>query len=172
MSELPSDFSPTPDPPRRRLKTSSPSPLRFFLGLLAFAASLLVPYFLYSIYGVAILTLHTIGNPHISHHHNITSDADLGELGVVKSYFDGGDEGVESWDLVASLYWRQERWIKLPGVEQPLEDILEQRDHVWAPWERLYSDVVIRGMDGREMVSSRAQPVHGTARVVIPSRVL
>jgi hypothetical protein len=172
MSEFQLDFSPSPDSPRRRSKTSSPSPLRFFLGLLAVAGSLFVPYVLYSVYGVAKLTLHTIGNPHISHHHNVTSDADLGELGVVKSYFDGGEGGVQSWDLVASLYWRQQRWIKLPGVEQPPEDILEQRDYVWAPWERLYSDVVIRGIDGREMVSSRAQPVHGTARVVIPSRVL
>lgn len=90
----------------------------------------------------------------------------------MKSYFGGEEGSVQSWDLVASLYWRKERWVRFPGVEQPEEDMLEAMDNDWMPWERLYSDVVIKGIDGKKMMSKRAQSIEGTAKIVIPGRVL
>jgi len=172
MSELPSDSAPIPEAPRRRKKSATPSPLRFCLVLFLLVASIAIPYLLYQLYNLSARTIHSYNNPHLSHHANLTSEHGFGELDLVKSYFGGEEGSVQSWDLVASLYWRKERWVRFPGVEQPEEDMLEAMDNDWMPWERLYSDVVIKGIDGKKMMSKRAQSIEGTAKIVIPGRVL
>ena len=82
---------------------------------------------------------------------------------------------MREWDLVASLYFRRERWIVFPGSEQPDETEEEAMDSKWMPWERVFSEVVIEGMDGEELMgqgTGRKRAHEGTARVVLPGKIL
>jgi hypothetical protein len=93
---------------------------------------------------------------------------------VVRSYFGLGEGAEEEWTLVASLYFRKERWVVFPGEDKVEETEEEKRDTRWMPWERVYSREVLhnRGAWGREGRARQWMPMHTQTPVRLPGRIL
>ena len=138
--------------PRRRRTTKSTSPLSFLLAIFVFVVFLYAGHRAWSIVkkGHAFVKA---SNPHVAHHHQ-SNEATIKEDEVVRSFF--GPGGVETFSLVATIFY-----------QAPQEgDIDEDGNLMWLPWERVFSEVVLEGLD----VGSEGSKVN--VKVTLPARIV
>lgn len=142
-------------PPRRRRTTKATSPRSFLLAILAFAAFLYASKRAWSIVknGTDFVKA---SNPHVAHHHqsNGTAIPEHELEHIVRSFF--GPGGVETFSLVATIFFQAEKNSELD----------EEGNSIWLPWERVFSEVVLEGLD----VNAEGSKVN--AKVTLPARIV
>ncbi|KAL7414855.1 hypothetical protein BDY24DRAFT_440313 [Mrakia frigida] len=181
------DMEPTSSPLVHRRKTKKLTPCRFCLGVVVLFVGASFAIFFWTIGKVAYDGLVIARNPHLAHHHPVNeSIEEIGESNLVRSFYgEAKDGGVNHFDLIASIYHRVmvknetevAAGLELEGEEGALTVVVseedkglkkeeEERELVWGPWERIFSEVVLEGL------TLKSKGVKTVAKITIPGRLL
>ncbi|KAL7414805.1 hypothetical protein BDY24DRAFT_384636 [Mrakia frigida] len=162
------------------------TPCRFCLGLVVLVVGAFGSVVLWTMANLALVDLAKARNPHLAHHHPVNeSMEEIGESNLVRSFYgEAKDGGVDHFDLIASIYHRVMvknetevvAGLELEGEEGALTVVSEEdkglkkeeeeRELVWGPWERIFSEVVLEGL------TLKSKGVKTVAKITIPGRLL
>jgi hypothetical protein len=155
------------------------TPCRFCTGLALIFLAAILSIFFYALGTIAFDALGKARSPHLDHHHprNETAMGVIGEEGLVRSFYGREQEGgVEKFDLIATIFHRvmvknqtvvsvEEGALVLTEEKQSAQKEKDKDELVWGPWERIFSEVVLEGLD------LRSKGVKTVAKVALPGKI-
>jgi hypothetical protein len=163
----------------RRPKRTKLTPCRFCIGLVLIFLAAILSLFFYQLGKTAFDVLGKARFPHLDHHHprNETAFGVIGEEGLVRSFYGREEEGgVEKFDLIATIFHRvmvknqtvvgvEEGALMLKEEGQGSQKDKDKDELVWGPWERIFSQVVLEGLN------LRSKGVKTVAKVTLPGQI-
>lgn len=171
---------------RRQSKSSKLTPCRFLLALLILAGGSVFAVIVFFMVKGLWQMLESTRFPHRDHHLHPKNWTEVGEGGLVRSFYGSeSDGGVERFDLIASVYWRQKvanetsssagERLELAGELEAIRAVVDdtvssskakEAQLMWGPWERVYSQVVQKDL------TVRSKGIKSVSKVVLPARIL